>query len=213
MDAHAVATEALAWLKEQPPWLSVSALGVAAALEYVVPPVPGDAIALAGGVLVAQGVLSLPAALIATTLGSIVGSVTMYGLGLAAGRHPKLRRLLARFFTEERVERVAASYRRWGRLIIVANRFLPGIRTTFILGAGLFRVPLMDVVVFGGVSALLWNSALLGVGFLLGANLERLQAWLTDYTLVGWVVLGLVVVALVVRALLRRRRPDPAAPR
>lgn len=210
MDAHNAATEALAWLKEQPQWLSVGALGAAAALEYIVPPVPGDAISLAGGVLVAQGVLSLPAALVATTLGSIVGSVAMYALGLAAGRHPRLRRLLARFFTEERVDAVALAYRRYGRLIIVANRFLPGIRTTFILGAGLFRVPLRDVVVFGGISALLWNSLLIGVGWLLGANLDRLQEWLTDYTLVGWIVVAVVLLALAARALLKRRRRKQA---
>lgn len=206
MDLQIAAAEALAWLKEQPPLLSATALGVAAAFEYIVPPVPGDAVSVAGGVLVAQGVVSVPAALVATTVGSIVGSVTMYLIGLAAGRHPRLRGLLARFFTEARVERVAASYRKWGRLIIVANRFLPGIRTTFILAAGLFRVPLIDVVVFGGLSALLWNSMLIGLGYLLGANLDRLEALLAQYALACWVALGLMVLALAVRLLWRRLR-------
>ena len=129
----------------------------------------------------------------------------MYAIGLAAGRHPRLRRLLARFFTEERVERVAVSYRKWGRLIIVANRFLPGIRTTFILAAGLFRVPLADVIVFGGLSALLWNSLLIGLGYLLGANLDKLEGLLTEYALIGWIGLGVVVAVLVARALWKRR--------
>ncbi|MCC7112505.1 MAG: hypothetical protein IT382_24645, partial [Deltaproteobacteria bacterium] len=94
-----------------------------------------------------------------------------------------------------------------------ANRFLPGIRTTFILGAGLFRVPLRDVVIFGGISALLWNALLIGVGWLLGANLDRLQGWLTDYTLVGWIVVAVVVIAAVARALFKRRRRTPAPSR
>ncbi len=206
MDLHATAAEVLAWLKEQPPWLSASALGAAAVLEYVIPPVPGDAVSIAGGILVAQGVIGVPAALVATTIGSVIGSVVMYFVGLAAGRHPRLRRLLARFFTEQRVERVAAGYRKWGRLIIVANRFMPGIRTSFILAAGLFRVPLRDVVVFGGISALLWNTLLIGVGWLVGANLERLERLLAEYALVAWIALGVVVTALVVRALWRRKR-------
>ncbi|MBI1948197.1 MAG: DedA family protein [Deltaproteobacteria bacterium] len=206
MDLHATAAEVLAWLKEQPPWLSAGALGVAAVLEYVIPPVPGDAVSIAGGVLVAQGVIGVPAALLATTVGSVIGSVVMYYVGLAAGRHPRLRRLLARFFTEERIERVAAGYRKWGRLIIVANRFLPGIRTSFILAAGLFRVPLTDVVVFGAISALAWNTLLIGLGWLVGANLERLEHLLAEYALVAWVALAVVVTALVVRALWRRKR-------
>ncbi len=209
VDLYATAADALAWLKEQPPWLSAVALGVAAALEYVVPPVPGDAVSIAGGVLVAQGVISVPAALAATTLGSVVGSVVMYAVGLAAGRHPRLRRLLARLFTEARVERVAAGYRRWGRLIIVANRFMPGIRTTFIVAAGLFRVPLTDVIVFGGLSALLWNSLLIGVGWLVGANLEHLERLLADYTLVVWLGLGGILVLLVARLTWRRWRRQP----
>ncbi|MCC7072622.1 MAG: DedA family protein [Deltaproteobacteria bacterium] len=205
MDLHATAADALAWLKEQPPWLSAAALGAAAVLEYVVPPVPGDAVSVAGGVLVAQGIISVPVALAVTTLGSIVGSMVMYGVGIAAGRYQRVRRLLGRLFTEERVERVAVSYRRWGRLIIVANRFLPGIRTTFIVAAGLFRVPLSDVIVFGGLSALLWNSLLIGVGWLVGANLEVLERVLADYTMVVWLALGGILVAIVARLWWRRR--------
>ena len=39
------------------------------------------------------------------------------------------------------------------------------------------------------------GELLIGVGWLLGANLDRLQEWLTDYTLVGWIVVAVVVVA------------------
>jgi membrane protein DedA with SNARE-associated domain len=191
----------------QPPALSALALGGAAGLEYVVPPFPGDSISVAGGVLVAQGIVSIPAALIATTLGSIVGSLFMYGFGAMAGRHERLRRILFRFVDQKKFDRVSAVYRRWGRALVLANRFLPGLRVTFIVCAGLFGVPLMEVVILGGISALAWNALLIGAGYAVGANLDRVIDLLEQYTAAGWVVVASVVVIILARFIWKRAKP------
>jgi membrane protein DedA with SNARE-associated domain len=206
VEAREVAEQALEWLHAQPPALSALALGAAAALEYLVPPFPGDSIAVAGGVLVAQGIVSIPAALLATTLGSIVGSLFMYGAGAMCGRHARVRAVVFRFIDAQKFERVAVVYRRWGRGLILANRFLPGLRVTFIVVAGLFGVPLVDVLLLGGISALAWNALLIGAGYAVGANLERVIELLERYTAAGWVIVASVLTMILARIVYKRLR-------
>jgi membrane protein DedA with SNARE-associated domain len=205
VDAHATAVAVLEMLRSQPPWLALAIIGLIAGLEYVAPPVPGDTVAVAGGVLVAHGILGAPLLLAVVTLGSVLGALAAYGLGLLGGTRPGARRFVFRFVTEESFERIARSYRRWGRLVILANRFFPGVRTSFLFAAGLFRVRVTDVVVFGALSAALWNGLLIAAGYALGANLEEVIDLVADYGAVAWLALGLVVGAVVLRLLLRRR--------
>lgn len=209
MDAHAVAAQALEWLRAQPVWLAAGTIGVIAGLEYVAPPVPGDTVAIAGGVLVAQGILGAPLVITVVTLCSVAGALGAYGIGFLASSRPTARRLLFRLVSERTFEDIAVKYRRWGRLIILANRFFPGVRTSFLMAAGLFRVPVADVVVFGALSAFLWNSLLIAAGFALGANIDAVIRLVEEYSTFAWgtlaVILGAVAVRMVMKALARRR--------
>lgn len=212
VDAHAVAAEALEWLRAQPAWLAAGTIGVIAGLEYVAPPVPGDTVAIAGGVLVAQGILGAPLVITVVTLCSVLGALGAYGMGRLAASRPGVRRLLFRFVAEESFEDIAAKYRRWGRLIILANRFFPGVRTSFLMAAGFFRVPVGDVVVFGALSAFVWNSLLIGAGFALGANIDAVINLVEEYSTFAWValvlILGVVVTRIAMKGLARRRGPS-----
>lgn len=211
MDAHAVAAEALEWLRAQPAWLAAGTIGVIAGLEYVAPPVPGDTVAIAGGVLVARGILGAPLVITVVTLCSVLGALGAYGMGRLAASRPVVRRFLFRFVSEASFEDIAAKYRRWGRLIILANRFFPGVRTSFLIAAGFFRVPVGDVVVFGALSAFVWNSLLIGAGFALGANIDAVINLVEEYSTFAWValvlILGVVVTRVAMKGLARRRGP------
>lgn len=209
MESHAIATEALEWLRSQPPWLAAGAIGVTAGLEYVVPPVPGDTVAVAGGVLVARDILPASLVLAVVTLGSVLGALGAYCIGALATTRPALRRLLARFVTESAFQRASATYQRWGRLLILLNRFFPGVRTSFLFAAGLFGLPLRDVAILATISAVLWNSMLIAAGFILGANLEAVLRFITHYSTYAWTALILIVGVAAVRFALhalRRKR-------
>lgn len=209
MDALSFAHDALEWLRAQPPWVAAGAVGVTAGLEYVVPPVPGDIIAVAGGVLVAQGILSAPLVLAVVAVGSVAGALGAYGIGALAAKRPALRRLLFRLVPEASFERVAGRYRRWGRLLILLNRFFPGVRTSFLFAAGLFDVPVRDVLVYATLSAVCWNAMLIGAGFALGENLEAVIHFVTNYSTFAWTALTIILVGVMARVgfhLLRRAR-------
>jgi membrane protein DedA with SNARE-associated domain len=207
VDAHALASSALEWLRAQPPWLAAGSIGLVAGLEYVAPPMPGDTVAVVGGVLVARDIVSAPVMLATITLCSVLGALAAYGVGLLAGTRPRFRAFLFRFVDESSFESVAGKYRRWGRLLILGNRFFPGVRTSFLFAAGLFRVPVVDVVFFGAVSALVWNSLLVGAGAWLGANVDDVIDVVEEYSTVGTAVVVVLLAAWLGRVLWKRRRP------
>lgn len=206
MNAHEVAAESIAWMRTQPQWVAVGAVFGAAVIEYVIPPIPGDVVVLAAGVLVGQGILDAPAVIGVVTVGATIGTVLAWGIGRFASTNPRARRLLLRMFAEKKFEAAAERYRRWGRLLLVLNRFLLGVRSSLLFASGLFRVRGRDVAIFGALSALLWNSLLVAAGALAGARLDELIDAVERYSTVGWTLLATVVAALLVRSLVKRVR-------
>jgi len=180
---------------------SVLGLGVlagSATIEYVFPPFPGDFVTVFGAILVTGYGWSLPLVLGAVMLGSVLGALVAFEVGgVLARRRKKARPML---------DKVVARFKRHGAAFVMVNRFLPGIRGFVFVAAGLAQMPRGKVMLFAAISALAWNLLLMAVGAALGANLDRLEALVRDYTLAVWAVLIAITLGFVVVRWVRRRR-------
>jgi membrane-associated protein len=175
-------------------------------VEYVFPPFPGDTIVILGAWYAVQGALSWPAAFAAVTTGAVAGAWLDWRVGRAIAPSLEERAALRGPIDASRLARFEVAYRRWGGLLLVANRFLPGVRAFLFVAAGASRIPLGKVLVLGGLSAALWNVLLLGIGALLARNLQDMSAILDRYTYGAWIAMGVAAALLLLRAALRRRR-------
>jgi len=173
-------------------------------IEYVFPPFPGDLLVVLGAWYAVQGQLSWPAAFVAVTGGAVAGAWVDHRIGAALGRRLERRAARRSLLTDERIARFEASYRRWGGLLLVLNRFFPGVRAFVFLAAGASGIPLRKVLLLGGISAALWNAALLGMGALVAHNVDELVLFVDRYTQVA--ALALAGVALVAAAVWVQRR-------
>jgi membrane-associated protein len=181
-------------------------------IEYVVPPFPGDVLVILGSWYAVQGEISWPATFVSVTAGALTGAWVDYRIGAALGRRIDDRAHRRSAAAEEKVAQFEAAYRRWGGLLLLANRFLPGVRGIVFYAAGAARVPLRKVLLLGGISSALWNAALLGAGAFLARNLDELVSLVERYTRAAWLALAAVaVVVLVVRLRRRRAGPPPRA--
>jgi membrane-associated protein len=180
----------------------------AAFVEYVFPPFPGDALVALGAWYATHGKLSWPVTFAAVTAGAIAGAAVDYAAGRWLGARIEARAAAGKLerVRAERIARFERSYRRWGGLLLVANRFLPGIRPFFFLAAGASRIPLWEVLLFGGISAALWNALLLAAGAYLARNLEDLLELLARYTTGVSLAVAIGAGAAIVIWRLRRRR-------
>lgn len=181
-------------------------LVLASFIEYIVPPFPADTLVMLGAWYSVQGVLSWPMTFTAVTVGAVAGGLVDYQIGAWLGRG--LDRRAARWgpLTVERLARFEERYRRWGALFLIANRFLPGVRAFLFVAAGAAHLPLGKVLLYGAISAALWNTLLLLVGAVLVSNLEELGLLAARYTTIVWIILGGVILFLAARWLFRRRR-------
>ena len=178
----------------------------AAFVEYLFPPFPGDALVVLGAWYAAHGQLSWPVTFASVTLGAVAGAAADWRIGRWLGARIDARAARGRL-DRARVERFEAAYRRWGPLLLVANRFLPGVRGFFFLAAGAAGIPLWEVLVFGGLSAAAWNGLLLFAGAGVARNLDELARLAGRYTTSAALAVVLAAgVALAVWAWRRRRR-------
>ena len=178
----------------------------ASLVEYVFPPFPGDTIVVLGAWYAVHGALSWPAAFAAVTTGAVAGAWLDWRVGRAIATSVEARASLRGPLDAARLARFEAAYRRWGGLLLVANRFLPGVRAFLFVAAGAAHVPLGKVLLLGGLSAALWNVLLLGVGALLARNLQDMSTILDRYTRGAWIAMGFAAALLLLRAVQRRRR-------
>lgn len=185
--------------------LGLALLGLAATLEYVFPPFPGDTVTLFGAFLVSQYQWSLVQVFFATLAGSAAGALIDYAVGARMRRPYEQGRFLKKPRTRRLVERVLASFRRHGAAYVALNRFLPAVRAVFFLAAGMAGLKLHLVLIFALISAAAWNALVLGVGYALGANWERIQRVFSLYSRVAWAAIGLVALVLTLRWWVRRR--------
>jgi membrane protein DedA with SNARE-associated domain len=178
-------------------------LAGSALIEYVFPPFPGDFVTVLGAVLVTGYGWSFFGVLGAVMAGSIAGSLLAHQLGLAWARR--------RERTQKKrpmIDALVARFQRRGPAYLIVNRFLPGVRALFFVAAGLAGVRRRDVMLYAGISALLWNLALMGLGAAVGANLDDLIEIVERYTAIAWIAVA--VIAVIVIAKLRRAPPsDP----
>ncbi len=190
--------------------LGLLLLGASACLEYVFPPFPGDMVTLFGAVLVTQHGWSLPLVFSAVLAGSGVGSMADFAVGrllrprYEAGRWPRAVR------SRRTLAQILAAFRRHGELYVALNRFLPAVRALFFLAAGMAGLRPGRVLLFSLLSASAWNALILGVGYAVGSNWERIRGLAQAYSAAAWgLLLAAAVVLLLRRRWKRRRAPVP----
>ncbi len=187
--------------------LAYLVLALAALLEYVVPPFPGDSVVLLGGVYAVRGEHPWWAVFGAVLLGSVLGAACNYWLGTKVAKRFE-RDPTRPFFglTHARLEQLPARMRLRGGWLLLINRFLPGIRGAVFIAAGASHMPIRRCLLLGALSAMAHSGLVLWAGYAVGGNLEALTALSIRYQRYILVGLGVLAAFFLVRALVRRAR-------
>lgn len=197
-----------ALVRELGPW-GVVLFGVAALLEYVFPPFPGDTVTLLGGAYASRGEHPLWLVLVVLMGFSVAGMALTWVVGRSLGKRLDAAKEGPLVFglTHEQLRRAQVTMRERGEWVLVLNRFMPSFRAMVFVAAGASGTPLPRVLLLGSVSALAWNALLIFVGSKVGAHADQLEAWLSTYRFIALGVTAVVLLGFLARRLwLRRRR-------
>jgi membrane protein DedA with SNARE-associated domain len=174
-------------------------------IENVFSPFPGDSVVVLGAYLVGTGSLRFDMVFISTTVGSMLGFVTIFAFGrFVAGKWISTGRLKIVNTKQYRItERWFDKYGYW---VIVANRFLSGIRSVISLFAGISHLKTFKVLIYALISTVIWHSILIFAGFKLGENWEHVELYIKKYNIILFSILGAAVLIVLLRWLIKRRK-------
>jgi membrane protein DedA with SNARE-associated domain len=187
------------------PWLYAAVL-VLAALDAVLPLVPGETVVVTAGAFAASGQPELVGVVAAAATGAVAGDHLSYLAGRRTGR--RLRRPGSRPGRLTAVlERTSRALDRRGPMLLVVSRYVPGGRTATTLTMGATRFPLRTFTAVDVVAGLSWAVYSVAVGYVGGA------AFADDplHGVVLGVGLALGVTAVVEAVRILRRRSSPVA--
>jgi membrane protein DedA with SNARE-associated domain len=187
-----------------PFWIYV-ALFFFSFIENVFPPSPSDLVVIVGGSLIGTGELHFIPTLIITTIGSVIGFMTLFFIGTQLDRKV-IQAGKIKFISIEALTKVELWFKKWGYWIILANRFLPGTRSVISFFAGLSELDFRKTAVLATISALIWNAVIIYLGVIFGNNIEIIDRYLSTYKNIAWIITGLVVAVIALRLIFKKRK-------
>ena len=187
---------------------------LAIAMENLFPPIPSEVILPLAGLAAGQGKLSLFGAIAWTTLGSVVGAMALYYIGMALGRD----RLIViadklPLVKVSDIEKTEAWFNKHGGRAVFFGRFIPIFRSFISIPAGLERMHMAKFLFYTALGSLIWNAIFVMVGYLLGENYTVVTDWVDTYSdvIVVLVLIAIVIFVVVrIRSALRERREAKA---
>jgi membrane protein DedA with SNARE-associated domain len=164
-------------------------------------PLPGQTLLVAAAMLATQGDLRIHEVAALAFAGTLAGSCLGYLIGRTGGRTLLLRCKLP----PERLEQLEAFFARRGAIVVVAARFVDGMRQTAPLVAGSLKMPWWRFFLASVAGSLAWVG-IWGVGiYSLTGHSQQILAALHHVSSAGWWATGLIAVALLAWLYWRRR--------
>jgi membrane protein DedA with SNARE-associated domain len=163
------------WMEGLPEALVYVVIGLFAGLENLVPPVPADVIALAGGFLAGRGVTSAWLTFLVVWVSNVGTAMLTYWLGRRYGPGFFAGRIGRIILQPGQLSRLAGFYGRHGPKVIFVSRFLPGFRAVVPVFAGTSGLAVARTAVPIALASGLWYGIVVYLGATAGEHWEEIR--------------------------------------
>lgn len=189
-------------------WWAYPLLLAFCTFDAVVPVIPSETGLITGGILSAEGAMSLPLVIAMASIGSFVGDNLAYWIGRSA------QEWACRWITRGEKGRRGLEWAQreldeHGGSIIIVARFIPGGRTPTMIACGILEFPYRRFLVLDAVAAVLWGSINTLIGFIGGTAFA--ENTIGAFALSFGVAVAVGGAVEVVRRM--RRKPEPVGQR
>ena len=174
-------------------------------------PIPEDISLISAGYLAHLGTVHIHAVFLVCFVAVLGGDSLAFTVGREFGTKILASRMCHRYFTPRRQRRVRAYFRSYGSKVVFVARFLPGLRFSIFLSAGMLHVRPYVFIVYDALAALLSVPFLVYSAWFFGDKIDHVIKWAkrSEYGILALV--GIVVLYLLVKVY-RKRRPRPTVP-
>jgi membrane protein DedA with SNARE-associated domain len=168
-------------------------------------PLPEDITLVAGGVIAGLGYANVHAMFALAMFGVLLGDCAIFLLGQHYGARMLQWRFVARILTPKRYALVQEKFARYGNRMLFIARFLPGMRTTVYVTAGIsHRVSFARFALIDGLAALISVPFWVYLGYVGADNHDWLEKWVSRGESTLWALAGILLLTLLL--LWRRHR-------
>lgn len=172
-------------------------------------PIPEDISLISAGYLAHLGKVDLHVVFVVCFAAVLGGDTLAFTVGRKFGTKILASKFGQRYFNPRRQRRVRAYFRSYGSKVIFIARFLPGLRFSIFLSAGMLHVRPYVFIVYDALAALLSVPFLVYCAYFFGDRIDHVILWAkrSEYGILA--VVGVVALYVVIK-ILRKRRARPA---
>ena len=173
-----------------------------------VPVVPGEFAMIAGAIFAGTGRAGLNVAGVGgvAVVASFVGAEIGYIIGRSAGRELILRYGRYIFIKPHHLDRAEAVVNRYGGIVVIAARFIVGLRELNGIIAGITEMRWLTFTIYNAIGACVWVATWVTIGYLAGDHIDTIYADVNRFSLYLLIVAVVLLAAYIAWRVVRRRR-------
>lgn len=170
------------------------------AVENIFPPIPSEIILPFGGFLTTYTRLTIFGVVFYSTLGSLAGALVLYGAGRIFNRE-RLMKLTAGpvgkvlCLKPADVAKADGWFLEKGTKTVFFCRFIPIVRSLISVPAGMSRMPMGRFLAYTTAGTILWNTALVSLGAVLGESWGRIAYLVGEYSHIMLIVISISTIS------------------
>lgn len=174
------------------------------ALEVVVFPIPSEVILPFSGYLAYLKRFSLHGVVLAGTIGSLMGNLAIYCLGLIGGRKILLKYGKYFMIGENDIKLAEEWFNKYGEISVLLSRLVPIVRTVISFPAGIGKMKLKKFIIYTTIGSSLWCYLLAYSGYVLGPNWTLISSYFEKLDIIALIA----VIVLSIRLIFKLKEKD-----
>lgn len=156
-------------------------------------PAPGDIFIAYTGYQISKGIVTYWNTFLSLLVAILLGSTVLYFLAYHWGNILVKKYGKYIHLNQQKLEYVEAKFRKYGPIVIILGRQIPGFRIYVTVFAGLSRVNFLTYIISQLISVSIWITIFLQLGDRLGA--QTLQIIRTKYSFIFIILIPIIFVA------------------
>lgn len=162
-------------------------------LEGFIIIIPSEIILIFAGILVAQGIFTMPLAIFYGVFGSVLCALILYGFGYFGGR-PFIVKYGKYFFINDKdLAKADKWFLKYGMMAAFFGRCFPIIRTFISLPIGIAKLDWKKFTFYTTLGSIPWTMAFIYGGYALGENASIITEYV-NYLKLPIIIIGVLLV-------------------
>lgn len=179
-------------------------------VENLFPPIPSEIILTFGGFMTTSTDLTIWGVILASTLGSMIGAMILYGIGLLLDVE-RLEKIVDRWghilrLTRDDIHKADKWFDKYGIWTVFFCRFVPLIRSLISLPAGMSNMNFGLFLFFTTIGSLIWNTVLIYLGAAVGSQWEIIVHYMDIYSNIVYALIAVAIIVFIVWFIKSRKK-------